>query len=161
MRYSASKNSVTLKTSRPLKMAPFDRSHTTFYWTAIVNIALSGTVFELCDVEWYQNMIPKYSMSRSVALSLCDSWASCFDSQSIGGHLLQLYSAKFSPGETTCRYYPSAGDDFGGFTIRHRQWALRSVLRTVVDQTFSINCRGTRYHDKKYRTKIPWYILIW
>ena len=28
-----------------------DRSHTTFYWSAIVNIALSCTVFELFDVE--------------------------------------------------------------------------------------------------------------
>jgi len=37
--------------SRLLKMAPFDRSHTTFYWSAIVIIALSGTVFELFDVE--------------------------------------------------------------------------------------------------------------
>jgi len=37
--------------SRSLKMAPFDRSHTTFYWSAIVNIALSCTVFELFDVE--------------------------------------------------------------------------------------------------------------
>ena len=26
-------------------MAQFDRSNTTFYWSAIVNIALSGTVF--------------------------------------------------------------------------------------------------------------------
>jgi len=25
-------------------MAPFDRSYTTFYWSAIVNMALSGTV---------------------------------------------------------------------------------------------------------------------
>jgi len=31
-------------------MAPFDRSYTTFYWSAIVNIAI-GTVFELFDVE--------------------------------------------------------------------------------------------------------------
>jgi len=37
--------------SRSLKMAPFDRSHTTFYWRAIVNIALSCTIFELFDVE--------------------------------------------------------------------------------------------------------------
>jgi len=37
--------------SKSLNMAPFDRSHTTFYWSAIVNIALSGTVFELFDVE--------------------------------------------------------------------------------------------------------------
>jgi len=29
--------------SKSLKMAPFDRSHTTSYWSAIVNIALSCT----------------------------------------------------------------------------------------------------------------------
>jgi len=32
-------------------MAAFDRPYTTFYWFAIVNIALSGSVFELFDVE--------------------------------------------------------------------------------------------------------------
>ena len=37
--------------SRSLGMAPFDRSYTTFYWSAIVCIALSATVFELFDVE--------------------------------------------------------------------------------------------------------------
>ena len=37
--------------SRPLKMAPFDRPYATFYWSAIVNIALSCTIFELFDVE--------------------------------------------------------------------------------------------------------------
>jgi len=39
--------------SRSLKMAPFDRPHATFYWSATVNIALSctGTSFELFDVE--------------------------------------------------------------------------------------------------------------
>jgi len=31
---------------RSLKMAPFDRSYATFYWSAIVNIALSCTIFE-------------------------------------------------------------------------------------------------------------------
>jgi len=36
--------------SRSLKTAPFDRSHTTFYWFAIV-IALSCTIFELFDAE--------------------------------------------------------------------------------------------------------------
>ena len=30
--------------------------HTTFYWSAIVYIALSGTVFELLDVEKYRNL---------------------------------------------------------------------------------------------------------
>jgi len=33
--------------SRSLKMAPFDRLYATFYWSAIVNIALSGAIFEL------------------------------------------------------------------------------------------------------------------
>ena len=33
------------------KMAPFDRSYATFYWSAIVNIALSCAIFELFDVE--------------------------------------------------------------------------------------------------------------
>jgi len=37
--------------SRSLKMAPFDRPHATFYWSAIVNITLSCTIFELFDVE--------------------------------------------------------------------------------------------------------------
>ena len=32
--------------SRSLKMAPFDRPYATFYWSAIVNIALSCTNFE-------------------------------------------------------------------------------------------------------------------
>jgi len=31
--------------SRSLKTVPFDKSHKTFYWSAIVNIALSCTVF--------------------------------------------------------------------------------------------------------------------
>jgi len=37
--------------SRSLKMAPFDRPHATFYWSFIVNIALSCTFFELFNVE--------------------------------------------------------------------------------------------------------------
>ena len=37
--------------TRSLKMAPFDRSYTAFYRSAIVNVALSATVFELFDVE--------------------------------------------------------------------------------------------------------------
>ena len=37
--------------SRSWKMAPFDRPYATFYWSAIVNIALSCTIFELFDVE--------------------------------------------------------------------------------------------------------------
>ena len=37
--------------SKSLKMAPFDRPYTTFYWSAIVRIALCCTIFELFDVE--------------------------------------------------------------------------------------------------------------
>ena len=38
--------------SRSPKMAPFDRPYATFYWSAIVNVALScGTIFELFVVE--------------------------------------------------------------------------------------------------------------
>ena len=32
--------------STSLKMAPFDRAHATFYWSAFVNIALSCTIFD-------------------------------------------------------------------------------------------------------------------
>ena len=39
--------------SRSFKMALFDRSRMTFYWSAIVNIARSCTVFELFDSEQY------------------------------------------------------------------------------------------------------------
>jgi len=37
--------------SRSLEMAPFDRSYTTFYWSAIVSMAVCCTVFNLFDVE--------------------------------------------------------------------------------------------------------------
>ena len=37
--------------SRSLKMAPFDRPYATFYWSAMVNIAISCTIFELFDIE--------------------------------------------------------------------------------------------------------------
>jgi len=37
--------------SKSLKMAPFDRPYATFYWSAIVNIALSCIIFEFFDVE--------------------------------------------------------------------------------------------------------------
>ena len=37
--------------SRSLKIAPFDRPYATFYRSAIVNIALSCTIFEFFDVE--------------------------------------------------------------------------------------------------------------
>jgi len=37
--------------SRSLKMAPFDRSYATFYWSVIVNMALSCTISSFVDVE--------------------------------------------------------------------------------------------------------------
>ena len=36
--------------SRSLKMAPFDRSYTAFYWSAIASIAVCCTIFKLFDV---------------------------------------------------------------------------------------------------------------
>jgi len=37
--------------SRSLKMAPFDGSYTTFYWSAIVSIAVYCNIFKLFDIE--------------------------------------------------------------------------------------------------------------
>jgi len=39
--------------SRSLEMAPFDRSYTTFYWSAIAStcIAVCCTIFKLFDVK--------------------------------------------------------------------------------------------------------------
>jgi len=37
--------------SRSLKMAPFDKSYTTFYWSTIVSTAVCCTIFKLFDVE--------------------------------------------------------------------------------------------------------------
>jgi len=37
--------------SRSFKMARFDRPYTTFYWSAIVTIASSCTIFKLFDIE--------------------------------------------------------------------------------------------------------------
>jgi len=42
--------------SRSLQIGPFDRPHTTLYWSAIVSIPVSGTVFELRDVEKYRDL---------------------------------------------------------------------------------------------------------
>ena len=42
--------------SRSLKMAPFDRPYATFYWSAIVNTALSCPIFELSDIEEYRDL---------------------------------------------------------------------------------------------------------
>ena len=50
-------------------MAPFDRPYATFYWSAIVNIALSCIIFELFDVEYYRDLeIGVRGHSRSLKL---------------------------------------------------------------------------------------------
>ena len=46
--------------SRSLKIAPFDRSYTTFCWSAIVSIAVYCTIFKLFEVteghsNWYHS----------------------------------------------------------------------------------------------------------
>jgi len=38
--------------SKLLKMPPFDRSYTTFYWSAIVSTAVCCTIIKLLDVEY-------------------------------------------------------------------------------------------------------------
>jgi len=42
--------------SRLLQMAPFDRSYTTYYSSAIVTIALSCTIFETFYVKQYRDL---------------------------------------------------------------------------------------------------------
>ena len=37
--------------SRSLKMAPFDRSYTTFYWSAIVSIVVCCTIFKFLTLN--------------------------------------------------------------------------------------------------------------
>jgi len=37
-------------------MPTIDRSYTTSYWSAVVTIALSRTIFELFDVEYYRDL---------------------------------------------------------------------------------------------------------
>ena len=52
--------------SRSLKMVPIDRSHTSYYWSVIVSIALFVTVFEAldakeyCDLEIYVRGLSKW-----------------------------------------------------------------------------------------------------
>jgi len=49
-------------------MALFDRPYVTFYWSTIVNIALSCTIFELFDVEYHDLEIGVRGHSRSLKL---------------------------------------------------------------------------------------------
>jgi len=61
MRYSASEYSVTLKTGLGVVQGHWKWRRSIdhirfFYWSTIVNIDLSGTVFELFDAEWYHDL---------------------------------------------------------------------------------------------------------
>ena len=49
--------------SRSLKMAAFDRLHTTFYWSAIVNVALSCS--PNLETGWCQHMKVTMSVSKT------------------------------------------------------------------------------------------------
>jgi len=74
MRYSASNYSVTWKTRLGVVQGHWkwhrsiDHPYTTFYWSPIVNIALSGTVFELLRLRLYASEL---SICLSVSLSVC------------------------------------------------------------------------------------------
>jgi len=59
-------------------MTPFDRLYATFYWSAIVTIALSCTVFKLFDLEiWLRGH------SKSLKLVPFENWSAVSYSPSI------------------------------------------------------------------------------
>jgi len=64
-------------------MAPFVRLYTTFYWSAIVTIAVSCTIFELFGVKYRDLEIWVRGHSRSLKLVSFDSWVAVSYSPSI------------------------------------------------------------------------------
>jgi len=73
-------------------MGPFDRSHTTFYWSAIVSIAPCCTIFELFNLEiWVR------AHSRSFKLVLFESLDGVSYSFSIVTMALSCISSEIKP----------------------------------------------------------------
>ena len=56
-----------------MEIPQFDKQYTTFYWSAIVSIALSCTIFELLDVEYCDLEIKVMGHSRSLEIAPLES----------------------------------------------------------------------------------------
>jgi len=60
-------------------MTSFDRPYTTFYWSAIVTIALSCAIFELFDIKYYRDLAVRLEVIETgtsrklVRFSVCRS----------------------------------------------------------------------------------------
>jgi len=83
-------------------MASFDRSYTTFYWSAIVNMALCCNIFELFDVEIYRDLeIWVRGHSRSFKMVPFESLgAVSYSFSAVTGSILHQFRDK-------ARYWPN------------------------------------------------------